>query len=283
MFVAVHGGAGSTPEEPADRQRSLAAAARTASDADTPLDAACEAVRPLERDPAFNAGVGGAVQSDGVVRPEAGVMTDRGNTGAAAGLTGVVHAVDVAHVVATATPHLLVAGDPAVELAAAHDIDTEGELLTEATRTRYDAADPPPLGSDDHLDWVRDHFGGTDTVGAVATDGDRLAAATSTAGRWFALAGRVGDVPQLGAGFFADDRGGASATGEGEAIARFGLARRAVELLDTFSPQQAADEAIAEFEAETGGRTGVLLLDHEGRVGREHNTAAMQTARAGPE
>ena len=62
-------------------------------------------------------------------------------------------------------------------------------------------------------------------------------------------------------------------------IARFGLARRAVDLLDTFSPRQAASEAIAEFEAETGGRAGVLVLDHEGRVGREHNTAAMQTAR----
>ena len=71
----------------------------------------------------------------------------------------------------------------------------------------------------------------------------------------------------------------ASATGEGEAIARFGLARRAVELLDTFSPREAANEAIAEFEAETGGKAGVVVLDHEGRVGREYNTAAMQTAR----
>ena len=77
----------------------------------------------------------------------------------------------------------------------------------------------------------------------------------------------------------ADDRGGASATGEGEAIARFGLARRAVELLDTFGPREAADAAIAEFEAETGGRAGVLVLDHEGRVGAERNTAVMQTAR----
>jgi len=279
MYLAAHGGAGSPPEEPVDRQRTLATAVDEAATAETPLEAVCEAVRPLERDPEFNAGVGGAVQSDGVVRTEAGVMSDQGPAGAVAGLTGVVHAVDAAAAVARETPHLFVAGDPAVELAAARGVDTDVTLLTDDTRRRYEAADPPLPGDDAHLPWVREQFGGTDTVGAVATDGDRLAAATSTAGRWFALAGRVGDVPQLGAGFFADHRGGASATGEGEAIARFGLARRAVELLDTFSPREAANEAIAEFEAETGGRAGVLVLDHEGRVGREYNTAVMQTAR----
>ena len=211
---------------------------------------------------------------------EAGVTTDDGSTGAAAGLTGVAHAADVAAVVARETPHLLVAGAPAVELATAHGVETGVELLTDGTRRRYEDADPPVHGSDDHLGWVRENFGGTDTVGAVATDGDGLAAATSTAGRWFALAGRVGDVPQLGAGCFADDRGGASATGEGEAIARFGLARRAAELLDTFGPREAAAGAIDEFETETGARAGVLVLDHEGRVGQTYNTAAMQTARS---
>jgi len=279
MYVAVHGGAGSSPDAPADRQRTLSSAAEDAAAAETPLDAVRVALRPLERAPGFNAGVGGAVQSDGVVRTEAGVMTDTGTTGAVAGLTGVVHAADGAAVVARETPHLLVAGDPAVELAAGRGIDTDAVLSTEETRRRYEAADPPALGTDAHLEWVRERFGGTDTVGAVATDGDRLAAATSTAGRWFALAGRVGDVPQLGAGYYADDRGGASATGEGEAIARFGLARRAVELLDTFSPREAASDAIAEFDAATGGKAGVLVLDHEGRVGREHNTPTMQTSR----
>jgi len=278
MYVAVHGGAGSPPDAPVDRQRTLADAVERAETAETPLEAVCDAVRLLEDDPVFNAGVGGAVQSDGVVRTAASVATDDGAAGAVASLSGVVHAADVARVVARETPHLLVAGEPALDLAASRGIETDADLLTDATRRRYEAADPPPLGSG-HLTWVREQFGGTDTVGAVATDGDRLAAATSTAGRWFALAGRVGDVPQFGAGCFADARGGASATGEGEAIARFGLARRAVELLDRFSPRQAASEAIAQFDAATGGKAGVLLLDHEGRVGREYNTPAMQTAR----
>jgi len=283
MHVVVHGGAGSPPDEPADRQRTLTEAATAATDAETPLAAVKRAIHPLEQDPAFNAGVGGAVQSDGVVRTDAGLMTADGMTGAACAMSDVVHAVDVAELVASETPHVLLAGDPAVEVAGAHGIETDTDLLTDDTRGRYADADPPAGGPGDHLAWVRDHFAGTDTVGAVATDGDELVAATSTAGRWFALAGRVGDVPQVGAGFYADERGGASATGEGEAIAEFGLARRAVALLDSGGPAEAAREAMAEFDAATGADAGVIVMDATGRVGSEYNSAAMQTARAGPD
>ncbi|KAA9398846.1 asparaginase [Haloarcula sp. CBA1130] len=279
MHVIVHGGAGSPPNSPADRQETLTDAAEQASEAECPMDAVLAAIRPLESDPAFNAGVGGAVQSDGEVRTDAGVMTDNGQAGAVCALSGVVHAADVARTVGTETPHVLLAGDAAVDFAAGIGIETGRDLTTAETRERYERTDPPDGGPADHLDWVREHFRGTDTVGSVATDGNRLAAATSTAGRWFALAGRVGDVPQIGAGFYADSRGGASATGEGETIARFGLARRAVELLDTYGPRQAAEEAIAEFEDATGGRAGVIVLDHAGHTGAERNTAAMQTAR----
>ncbi|WP_336358185.1 isoaspartyl peptidase/L-asparaginase [Haloarcula sp. CGMCC 1.6347] len=278
MHVIVHGGAGSPPESPATRQETLTDAAERATAAEGPMDAVLAALRPLESDPAFNAGVGGAVQSDGEVRTDAGLMNDDGQVGAVCAMSGVVHAADVAHSVGTETPHVLLAGDEAVDFAADMGVDTGRDLTTAETRQRYEAADPPGGGPADHLEWVRKHFSGTDTVGAVATDGDRLAAATSTAGRWFALAGRVGDVPQVGAGFYADDRGGASATGEGEAIARFGLARHAVELLDTYGPRQAAEEAIAAFEDATGGRAGVIVLDHAGHTGAERNTAAMQTA-----
>jgi L-asparaginase/beta-aspartyl-peptidase (threonine type) len=280
MHVVVHGGAGSAPEAPVARQKALTEAAADASVATDPLDAVCDAVRPLERDPRFNAGVGGAVQSDGAVRTDAGVMTAAGVAGAACAMSGVVQAADVARVVARETPHLLLAGTPAVELARASGIDADETLLTEQTRERWAAADPPGNDRRDHLAWVRDHFEGTDTVGAVATDGESLAVATSTAGRWFALAGRVGDVPQLGAGFYADGRGGASVTGEGEAIARFGLARRVVERLGTLGPRQAAKETLAAFESTTGGKAGVVAVDTSGHVGTEYNTEAMQTARA---
>jgi len=278
MEIIVHGGAGSAPDEPAARQRALGAAATAGSDAESPLSGVCAAVRALESDPRFNAGVGGTVQSDGVVRTDASVMTDDGTVGAACAMAGVEHAVDVARTVATETPHVLLAGDQAVDFAREVGVETDCDLWTERTRTRWNDADLPD-GRGERLAWVREQFGaGHDTVGAVATDGDRLAAATSTGGRWFALAGRVGDVPQIGAGVYADERGGASATGEGEAIARFGLAKEAVRALDRFGPSQAAQHAVSAFEDETDGRAGVIVMDHAGHTGSAENTAAMQTS-----
>jgi len=279
MELLVHGGAGSAPEEPDRRQRDLRRAVRLGSARDHPLAAVRAAVRHLESAPRFNAGVGGAVQSDGTVRTDAGIMTSDGRCGAACAMPGVEHAVEVARVVAEETPHVCVAGDRAVALAEAFDVGTDRDLWTDRTRERWREADIPDGGVREQLAAVRERFGGTDTVGAVATDGDHLAAATSTGGRWFALAGRVGDVPQVGAGFYATGEAAASATGEGEAIARFGLARRAVGAVeDGDDPGTAADRVVRGFAAETGGRAGVIVADRSGRTGHAHNAEAMGTA-----
>jgi isoaspartyl peptidase/L-asparaginase-like protein (Ntn-hydrolase superfamily) len=286
MELLVHGGAGSTPDDPEGRQSVLDAAATAGRDCQTPAAAVVTAVRHLESAPRFNAGVGSAVQSDGTIRTDAGVMTNDGAVGAAGAMPGVEHAIDVARAVKTETPHVLVAGERAVALAESMGIATDCALWTERTRERWRAADPPAdAETREQLAWVRDHFGGHDgvtdhdTVGAVATDRQRLAAATSTGGRWFALAGRVGDVPQVGAGFYATDRAAVSTTGDGEEIARFGLARRvALAIEDGDRPQHATDRVLRGFEAETGGDAGVIALRADGETGSAYNTAAMQTA-----
>jgi L-asparaginase/beta-aspartyl-peptidase (threonine type) len=279
MDLIVHGGAGSAPDEPAARQEVLREAVSAGADASEPLAAVCGAVRVLESDPRFNAGVGSTVQSDGVVRTDASVMTDDGTAGAACAMPGVEHAAAVARAVAAETPHVLLAGDRAVDFAGSVGVETDVDLWTERTRGRWKEADPPGGSPTEQLSWVREQFGaGHDTVGAVATDGESLAAATSTGGRWFALAGRVGDVPQLGAGVYADERGAASATGEGEAIARFGLAKEAVRALDRFSPRQAAETALEAFEDQTDGSAGVIVVDDAGHTGSAANTESMQTA-----
>jgi isoaspartyl peptidase/L-asparaginase-like protein (Ntn-hydrolase superfamily) len=220
-------------------------------------------------------------------------MTSDGRVGAACAMPGVRHAVDVARAVAVETPHVCLAGGRAVDFAASRGIETDRDLWTDATRTRWAKEDAPADGSvDDQVAWVGDRFGrgdsdrddgrrDHDTVGVVATDGETVAAATSTGGRWGALAGRVGDVPQVGAGFYATDAGAASATGHGEAIARAGLARRAVDrLADGDDPAAAARGAIDEFERRTDGEAGVILLAPDGATGTARNSAAMPTAAA---
>ncbi|MFD1514799.1 isoaspartyl peptidase/L-asparaginase [Halomarina rubra] len=303
MYVIAHGGAGSAIEDPEPRQAVLDEAVAAGRDEQTPLDAVVETVRVLESSPRFNAGVGGSVQSDGVVRTDAGVMTSDRRVGAASSMPGVEHASEVARLVLEETPHVCLSGVHAVDLADAYDVAVDADLWSERTREQW--ADEEPPARDDiraQLEWLRDDFGGapegdssgdgtestdgsdahheSDTVGAVATDGETVAALTSTGGRWRALAGRVGDVPQVGSGFFCTHAGGASATGAGEDIVRVTLARRAVDHLELGrDAQSAAELAIEEFEDITESSAGVVVMDAEGRAGSAFNSDAMQTGR----
>jgi len=301
MRIIVHGGAGGTPDEPEARQAVLDKAAETGVDATTPLDAIESAVHTLESNPRFNAGTGGAVQSDGVVRTDAGVMTADRSVGAVCSMRGVEHAVSVARAVLEETPHVLLAGDHAVAFADAVGVETDVDLLTDATRERYAAESPPDGAPPTHLEWLQTRFGtGTDqggstdrlsdadteasgapdhdTVGAVAATDETVAAATSTGGRSFALAGRVGDVPQVGSGFFCTEAGGASATGAGEDIVRVTLSRLAVDALEAgHDAQTAAETAMARFDDVTGSSAGVIVCT-DADVGSAFTSEAMQTS-----
>ena len=317
MRIIVHGGAGDTPDEPEARQAVLDEAAETGVSAATPLDAVEVAVRTLESSPRFNAGFGGAVQSDGIVRTDAGVMTADRSVGAACSMRGVEHAVSVARAVLEETPHVLLAGDHAVAFADAVGVETDGDLLTDATRERYVAESPPDGPPSAHLEWLRSRFGTSvdrnagadqdasadgdaagdterpgeatgessgapdhDTVGAVAATDETVAAATSTGGRSFALAGRVGDVPQVGSGFFCTEAGGASATGAGEDIVRVTLSRLAVDALEAgHNAQTAAETAMARFDDVTGSSAGVIVCT-DTDVGSAFTSEAMQTSAA---
>ncbi|WP_313691083.1 isoaspartyl peptidase/L-asparaginase [Halorarum halobium] len=280
MRIICHGGAGGTPEEPEPRRAVLDEAAETGTREASVVDAVVSAVAVLEESPRFNAGFGGAVQSDGIVRTDAGIMTDGREAGAVASMPGVEHAAAAARVVMEETPHVFVSGVHAVDLADDFGIDVERDLLTAETRERYEDVDPPDGAPAEHLAWIEERFGGHDTVGAVAhdPDSDAFAACTSTGGRTFALAGRVGDVPQIGSGFFCGPAGGASATGAGEDIAKATLTRRAVRHLeDGLDAQAAADRAIAEFGELTDSSAGIIVLDGAG-AGSAFNSEGMQTS-----
>lgn len=287
MQVLVHGGAGGAPREPHERQSVLDEAASAGVAATTPTDAVVEAVRVLEGSTRFNAGRGGTIQTDGTVRTDAGIMTSDGRVGGVCSVPGIVHPVELARYVKDETPHVLLGPDGALPLADHLGIETNADLRSGRARERFDEIDVPTTFAE-QLEFVTDRFGrpadDLDTVGAVATDGEHLAAATSTGGRWLALAGRIGDVPQIGSGFYCSDRCAVSTTGAGEAIARVTLARTVDRLVaDGASVQQAAIEAIAELEAVTGDRAGLIAMDAAGTIGTAFNSTRMQTAYASAE
>jgi beta-aspartyl-peptidase (threonine type) len=115
------------------------------------------------------------------------------------------------------------------------------------------------------------------TVGCVALDSSgTVAVATSTGGTFDKFPGRVGDSPLLGCGTYADDHGGISCTGHGEAIMRVVLAKSAAEFMRSGADaQSAAQQAVALLAGKTGSTGGLIVIDQQGRIGYARNTTHM--------
>jgi beta-aspartyl-peptidase (threonine type) len=265
IAIIVHGGAKEIPPEKAEANRAgcrLAAEAGWAvlESGGRATDAVVAAIRVLEADPTFNAGVGATPNPDGVVRLDAGLMEGEGlNAGAVACVEGVRHPITVARRLLERPEVLLVA-------------DYARDYAREAC--------PAELCENDDLK-PETAQGGKDTVGAVALDARGLVAAgTSTGGLGNSLLGRVGDSPLVGAGFYADDAlGGSSCTGEGETILRLAMARTVLGRLEVdHDPGKAIQHELDRLAKRTSGAAGVIVLTPEGHVDWGHNEPNMAVA-----
>jgi isoaspartyl peptidase/L-asparaginase-like protein (Ntn-hydrolase superfamily) len=116
-----------------------------------------------------------------------------------------------------------------------------------------------------------------DTVGCIVVDNDgNIAATSSTGGIPKKLPGRVGDSPVMGAGAYANDVGGASATGWGEHIMRVLLSRMTVLYMEQgLDPMSAAKKGMEMFEKKTGSEAGIIVVDKDGNFGYSTNAKAM--------
>jgi beta-aspartyl-peptidase (threonine type) len=115
------------------------------------------------------------------------------------------------------------------------------------------------------------------TVGCVALDAQgKIAVGTSTGGIFNKLPGRVGDSPLPGCGTYADEYGGSSCTGHGEAIIRIVMAKSAVAFLEAGAdPLSAANQALMLLVKKTAGTGGLIIIDRHGRIGYARNTPCM--------
>jgi len=269
--LLVHGGAGvALPELAAEMRVGCAAAVdagwRILADGGGALDAVCAAVAVLEDAPAFNAGVGSCLTSDGTVEMDASVMQGAGRrAGAVAVVCGVRNPVRLARAVMEDGRHVLLTGVSTEALAAARGIAR---------------CDPAALVTDRQLErWrQRRDVGSTGTVGATAVDrAGHVAAATSTGGIFCKLPGRVGDSAIIGSGTYADDAlGAASATGDGEAIMRAVLTKYAVDVLrDGSHPATVAQRTIRYLTRQAAGSGGIIIVDPLGRFGYAYSTPHM--------
>lgn len=278
--IIVHGGAGADPADGRDELRAgVRAAAQTGwarlSEGGSAVDAVEAAVRALEDHPRFNAGRGSVLTAAGAVEMDASIMEgDRLRCGAVGAVSRIANPVTLARRVMEDGRHVLLVAEGALAFARASGLpecDPE-TLITDRQRRRHREA-LAKRGAD----------GGT--VGAVALDRQgTIAAATSTGGIAGKLPGRVGDSALIGGGTYADSTlGAASCTGDGEAIIRVVLARRALEYLkEADDADYAARVAVDLLVEEGGGNGGLILLDWRGRAGWAYSTPLMPVAWMSP-
>ncbi|HET6279792.1 MAG TPA: isoaspartyl peptidase/L-asparaginase [Polyangia bacterium] len=283
--IIVHGGAGDRPPDGPEAEaarrgceEAVAVGLTVLSAGGSALDAVQAAVRQLEDDPQFNAGVGSCLTREGTVEMDAAIMCGEGlRIGAVAAVAGVRNPILLARRVLDAGKHAMLVGGGAVAFAREVGVDlvppdfhitdkARQQLAVELARRQLAAAAGSP---------------GSGTVGAVALDGfGHVASATSTGGMTGKRVGRVGDSPIFGAGTYADDEAGAaSATGHGERIMQVLLTKTAVDHLRAgASAAQAAAAAIATMFTRTGGIGGIILIDRQGRLGQAWNSRSMAWA-----
>jgi beta-aspartyl-peptidase (threonine type) len=263
--LIVHGGAGSIKDGSLPKMLDGCKAAALAGwqilrQGGSALNAAEAAVVLLEDNPLFNAGTGSTLNCLGKVEMDAAIM--EGNSlcaGAVAAVQGIKNPIKLARRVLEDGRHVLLAGEGAMSFARQVGIAEipAANLIVESERKR----------------WQEKHG----TVGCVALDATGMTAvATSTGGIFNKLPGRVGDSPLLGCGTYADEWGGVSCTGHGEAIMRVLMAKSALDYLKTAAdPQAAASQAVKLLTAKTGSNGGLIMVDRRGRVGYARNTSRM--------
>jgi len=246
------------------------------------VTASSAAVQVLEDSPWFNAGKGAVFTADGTHELDAAIM--EGHTrraGAVAGVRTVRHPVLLARAVMAHSPHVFLAADGAEAFADTRpelervdnrwfDTDRRREQLEAAkAREQRQAAGenvPLPPGA---------YFG---TVGAVALDANgHIAVATSTGGMTNKRWGRIGDAPVIGAGTYANEQCGISATGWGEfylrTVAAHDICARVALRGDPI--EAAAEDVINRVIPALGGDGGAIGLDARGTIVMPFNTSGM--------
>jgi len=310
FVVQVHGGAWNIPpglKQPhIDGVRRAHAAALVALSAGArPLDVVVSVLAVLEDDPTFDAGTGSFLDEDGRVQLDAAVMEGAGlRAGAVAAVGKFRNPAAIALAVMERTEHVLLIGEGAERFALSEGfVPADPRSLVhpreyEGYEAWLRAGRPDARIFFDEEGRVGTETGGRagghtergkrGTVGVVigvssAAEGSvALFAGASTGGTRGKKAGRVGDVPLVGCGIYADDEGAAvCCTGWGEAFIRAAAAKSVSDRVAAGShPQEAAEEVLRMIHRRTAGRGGIMAIDPRGRMGAAFTTPDM--AYAGP-
>lgn len=247
------------------------------------VDAVEQGVKVPEADPGNQSvGYGGRPDRDGRVTLDACIMDEHYNCGSVMCLEHITHAISVARLVMEKTPHVVLAGDGALQFALENGFAKENLLTPQSEKewkewlhtSRYEPVmnienrtpqhAPMPGGKDNH-----------DTIGMLAMDAmGNLGGACTTSGMAYKIHGRVGDSPIIGAGLYVDNKvGAATSTGVGEEVIRIVGSHLVVELMrQGLHPKEACKKAVermVEYSPERAKKVqvGFLAMNKVGQYG----------------
>lgn len=233
------------------------------------IDAVEAGVKDTELDLSnLSVGLQGLPDREGITTLDASIMSGDGSCGAVAFVRQVKHPISLARVVMEKTPHVMIVGEGARQLAIAEGFPIEKEELSPAAERAYlkwkeTSQYKPVINIENH-----------DTIGMIGMDAQgNMAGSCTTSGLSYKMHGRVGDSPIIGAGLFVDNEvGAATATGLGESIIRICGSFLIVELMrQGRTPQEACEEAVKRLIAKNKNikdiQAGFLAMNKEGEVG----------------
>lgn len=234
-------------------------------------DAVEQTIKILENSELFNAGKGSVLSNKGVVEMDASIMNGQNlNAGAISGIKTIKNPISAARLVMEKSEHVFLSGEGAEEFARLQGLDIiNNEYFITKTRLKS-------LLNAKKRDSIKDNKFGT--VGCVAIDKfGNITSGTSTGGMTNKKWNRIGDVPIIGAGTYANNNTcGISSTGWGEYFIRNVVAYDISSQIEykKISIDLAAKNTLKKVK-DLGGNGGVIGIDKNGNILMDFNTEGM--------
>lgn len=234
-------------------------------------DAIEQAIKEVEDFPYYKSvGYGGLPNEEMEVELDAAFMDgDTLDIGAVAAIKDYANPISIARALSHEKVNSMLVGEGAEKWA--HKMGFERKnMLTDRAKIHY-----KNRVKEVHEQEIKP-YSGHDTVGMVCLDSHgKMTAATSTSGLFMKRAGRVGDSPISGSGFYVDSKvGGASATGLGEDLMKGCISYEIVRLMkEGKHPQEACEIAVRQLDQELKERRGkagdlsLIAMNNKGEFG----------------
>ena len=274
--IVIHGGAGTVIRENTSKElqkkyedklrEALEVGHSILESGGSSVDAVEKTIKILEDSELFNAGKGSVLTNEETVEMDASIMTGSDlNAGAVATLKTIKNPISAARAVMEKSKHVFLSGKGAEIFAVDNGLETVNNnyFITEKQLKQIRKIKENKYG----------------TVGCVALDkSGNITAGTSTGGMMNKKWNRIGDVPVIGAGTYANNKTcGVSATGWGEFFIRNVVAYDISAMMEYQNKtlEEAAKISIFDKVGKMGATGGVIGIDKNGSVMMEFNSPGM--------